>query len=282
MKIAPSKCSKKRNEYCRIHNPEPKGFTPENRRRFIMQGIVAYRAQQATNSKPACVPEAESYAKQDAEQASLENDKLTQEHAYRVADLDKHMNLKVNNKTGERTISVYRAGVPQAPSARTIEKESYLTADSHAPEGRQGRMSAVFASPTMHGVTAWVRGTSSVVSDWGVREIRVNPDEVYVYSVRAWEKASREEANRDSSKKYWATGITLTEWNEKLRSDPQLDPQEWELLIGESQFKAQPKPVAAEKVARSSYSSDNGEPNLNLLLLLTRDLKKRKQADKAS
>ena len=276
------KCSKKRNEYCRIHNPEPQGFTPENRRRIIMQGIIAYRAQQTNNSKPACAAESESYAKQDAERASVENERIAQEHAYRVADLDKHMNLKVNSKTGEKTISVYRAGVPTAPLERTVEKESYLNADSHAPEGRQGRMSAIFAAPTMHGVAAWVRGTSSVVSDWGVRELRVNPDEVYIYSVREWERASRKESTADASKKYWNTGITLTAWNEKLRTDPSLDPQEWELLIGESQFKATPKLVSADKVARSSYSSDDGEPDLNLLLLLTRDLKKRRQADKIS
>lgn len=272
MRTSSTKCGKRKNEYCRIHNPEPKGFTESNRSMFIRKALVEVRQRELNGKKPLCASETAEVNAEQQERLNAELEEVRKEHAFRVADAEKHMNLKVNAKTGEKTISVFRAGVPTPPVERGVEKNSYSNADKYAPAGRQSRMSAIFASPTMHGVTAWVRGTSHVVEDWGVRELRVNPDEVYVYSVRAWEKCSRKDSPQVESEAYWESGITLSSWMEKLKADPKLDPQEWELLLGQDNLKAV-KPVGADRVARSSYSSDNGEADSYVLSLL-KELKK--------
>lgn len=272
MRNSSTKCGKRKNEYCRIHNPEPTGFTESNRGMFIRKALMEVQQRQASGKKPLCVPEAEAVELQKQERLAVEAAKAHKEHAFRVADAEKHMNLKVNAKTGEKTISVFRAGVPTPPVERGVEKESYATADSFAPVGRQSRMDAVFASPTMHGVTAWVRGTSHVVQDWGVRELRVNPDEVYVYSVHAWERCSSRGSSQEDSAKYWESGSTLTQWMERLKTDPNLDPKEWELLLGVEDLKAV-KPVGAERAARSSDSYHNGEIDPYVFRLL-KELKK--------
>ncbi|MCL3838369.1 hypothetical protein [Aeromicrobium duanguangcaii] len=54
--------------------------------------------------------------------------------------------------------------------------------------------------------------------DIRVREITVESDDVFVYSIRAWEKAScpwseyQPETDIRHAKEFWATGMTLTEW----------------------------------------------------------------------
>lgn len=124
-------------------------------------------------------------------------------------------------------VSIFRSGVPAAPAERGCERVSYEAADARRPVGRQGRMDAVFCSPTLPGVTRWVRGNAMCKQgDVLVREIVVDADSVYVYSVRAWEGVGGfrgESAITD----YWATGMTLTDW---LATD--LDPKDWEVLIG--------------------------------------------------
>jgi hypothetical protein len=268
MRSSTTKCSKRKGEYCRLHNTEPKGFVESDRRKFIMQGVIAFKQAERENKKHKCAPEAEIYRSEIAEREAKENAAIKAKHDWRVADMEKHMNLKVHPTTGEKRVSVFRAGVPNAPEKRGVETDPYLKADAVAPAGRQTRTTGIFASPTMHGVSKWVVGVSHVVNDWKVREIRVDPDKVYVYSVHAWERCSDDWMTTDEHRKaYWDTGITLTQWQDKLRKDPELDPAEWELLLSPDDMKAV-KPVGAERVARSAHFSSNGEPDSYLMKLL--------------
>lgn len=266
-----SRCRKKKNEYCRIHNPEPKGFTESTRQEFIRKALMAHKMRTAQGKKPLCKSEAEILNQEEAKKRAAVEAEKREIHQYRVDDMEKHMKLKVDPKTGVKTVSVFRAGVPETPNERGVEKDAYLASDIHLPEGRQGRMSAIFASPTLHGVNAWVRGVSNVVKDWGVRELRVNPDKVYAYSVRAWENASSYDANAEKHAADWASGITLTQWYEKLKNDPDLEPQGWELLLSKEDVQAV-KPVGAERVARSTYPNQKGEVDKYMLNLLTKQL----------
>lgn len=126
------------------------------------------------------------------------------------------------------TVKVYRSGAPVAPLERGCEREIYLAADAVKPAGRQGRMTAIFASPTLAGVTRWVRGNALVkAGDVLVRELTVDPASVYVYSVSAWEAVGFR-----GLEAYWATGLTLEEWFAGA-----YDASEWELLLGEGDLK---------------------------------------------
>ncbi len=161
-------------------------------------------------------------------------EKEAKAHAWLMQDLQS-MKLK---ETPEGLIaSVYRCGVDAPPEKRGIEKEAYEKADSFAPEGRQGRNTAVFATPTLGTVGRWVRGNSwnKNILDVQVRELRVNADQVYVYDIHAWEKTwyTGEYTERDiaSAKNYWNTGITLREWVEKAKKGEIQDPENWEILL---------------------------------------------------
>lgn len=122
---------------------------------------------------------------------------------------------------------VYRSGPVSAPETRGVESDSYAKADAVRPAGRQGRTDGIFASPNLAGVGRWAYSNASNTRhpDPFVREIAVNPDNVYVYSVLMWEKCSWD---RIPYEQYWETGMTLTEW---LKNHDQYNASEWELLL---------------------------------------------------
>lgn len=145
---------------------------------------------------------------------------------------------------------VYRSGAPVAPLERGCERASYEAADALRPAGRQGRMDAIFASPTLAGVTRWVRANAMCnIGDVLVRELTVDPDAVYVYSIAAWEQASWAMAGREDYAAYWASGMTLTEW---LAGD--YDAAEWELLLGPADLLSV-RPVSDKRVVAAVENS---------------------------
>jgi len=269
------KCGKKKGEYCRLHNPEV-ASTLSDKDQFIRDGLREYNRRQLAQKKHPCAPEAEMFAELEKQRTLERKQEEQRAQAFLVNDMETHMNLKVNPKTGEKTVSVYRAGVVEAPAERGVEKESYLACDEHVPEGRQGRSDGIFASPTVNGVSHWVRGVSNVVKDWGVREVRVNPDEVYVYSVRAWEKfsSSWDGFAQKGADEYWNSGVTLTQWYEEMRTNPKMKPEEWELLLAQDNVQ-QSKNVKADLVARQAYYSNKGERDNYTYNLLTKQLGRR-------
>lgn len=149
---------------------------------------------------------------------------------------------------------VYRSGTVEAPAKRGVEADSYIAADGVKPAGRQGRMDGVFASPNLAGVARWVYSKSSIAfcTDPFVRELTVDPDKVYVYSIPAWEKASWN-WKPGGYEAYWATGMTLTEW---LANEENYDPTDWELLLSPEDVQAV-KPVSDKRLLKACETSFN-------------------------
>lgn len=145
---------------------------------------------------------------------------------------------------------VYRSGTVEAPITRGVEADSYTIADAVRPAGRQGRMNGIFASPNLDGVARWTRANSGIArcADPFVREITVDADNVYVYSVIAWEKASWSNGGYEA---YWESGITLTEW---LNTAEDRDPTEWELLLGDDDLQSV-RPVSDKRLLKACENS---------------------------
>lgn len=144
---------------------------------------------------------------------------------------------------------VYRSGTVEAPATRGVEADSYTSADEVKPAGRQGRTDGIFASPNLAGVARWTHANSSIVrcADPFVREITVDPDNVYVYSVLAWEKCSW---GTGSYETYWETGMTLTQW---MAASEFLDPTNWEILLGADDV-ISTRPVSDKRLLEGSKS----------------------------
>jgi hypothetical protein len=124
---------------------------------------------------------------------------------------------------------VYRSGVVKAPRTRGIEARSFLQADNVRPIGRQGRETAIFASPDLNGVATWFYRKSMMQGgDPFVREITVDSDSVYIYSVAAWNETHWNRASYDS---YWESGITLTSYQTSAKRKSG-DSNRWEILLG--------------------------------------------------
>ena len=148
------------------------------------------------------------------------------------------------------TTQVYRSGTATTPAQRGVESQSFLDADTVRPEGRQGRTTAIFASPNLRGVLRWFYANTTLVkvADPFVKEFRVNPDTVWVYSINEWEKAS----SRETYQAYWESGMTLTEWNTNA---DQYDPAEWEILLGDKDIQSV-KPVSDKRVLSHLIETD--------------------------
>lgn len=268
MSTTTTKCSKKAGEYCRLHNPINIGARDRMRMQMFFKNV-----RERWESDPAdaeakkqldeitCSEEQKLINELEAERAKVEVEKNREKHEAMLADMDKNMKKTVDYKTFTVSVSVFRSGVPSAPLKRGVENESYAYADRFTPEGRQGRMTGVFASPTMLGVTRWFRGNEGVnIPDYQVRELRVNPDTTYVYSVREWEKASsvielyshpdHVETREKAMKKYWDSGVTLTEWY-KTAEHGYMNPGDWELLLSADDIKTV-KPVSGRRLIESA------------------------------
>jgi len=166
---------------------------------------------------------------------------------------------------GTTSVSVFRSGIPSAPKQRGVENDSYNQADAQRPEGRQGRGTGVFASPTLGGVCRWVRGNEMTgVPDVDVREMRVDIDNTYVYSIEQWEIASARETDAEY-KKYWESGMTMREYMEKAKADPMAyKPTDWELLVPEEGIRSV-KPVGAKRVSERAYEERDSREVRNIL-----------------
>lgn len=121
----------------------------------------------------------------------------------------------------KKKVSIFRSGVVSPPEKRSVEEGVYADSDRYRPEGRTGRSEGVFCSPTLSGVTRWVRGNHLVNSpDYDVREVTVDPDKVFVYSVEQWEVSSlladdRVLSNKEIHEAYWNSGMTLRQWYDR-------------------------------------------------------------------
>ena len=95
---------------------------------------------------------------------------------------------KLVTKNGKTFVNVYRSGIVANPDERGVESHSYAQADQFCPPDRQGRMTGIFASPTLGGVGRWVLGNALIRSNaLQVNSLRVNIDTTYVYSIKKWD-----------------------------------------------------------------------------------------------
>lgn len=160
---------------------------------------------------------------------------------------------------GTTSVSVYRSGIPSAPAERGVEKPYYQRCDEQITDERQGRMNGVFCSPTLGGVSRWVRGNDLTgKADIDVREIRVDIDSTYIYLVHDWERASAIDTP-EMYKKYWNNGVTMREYMEAAKREPQkYDPREFELLVPEHTI-ISVKPVSMKRAFSNAYDFENNE-----------------------
>lgn len=277
MSTVETKCSKKAGEYCRLHNPSSGNVVERMRMQMFFKNTREDWEADPGNAELkkklddiTCSEEQRLINEQEAERARVEAEKNREKHDSMLKDMDKNMKQSIDYKTFTVSVSIFRSGPPAAPLKRGVENESYVYADKFAPEGRQGRMSGVFASPTMMGVTRWFRGNEGVNSpDYQVRELRVDPDTTYVYSVHEWERASAAmdmysgsnpesvQRRETAMKKYWRSGVTLTEWYKRAGSS-YMDPGEWELLLSADDIKTV-KPVSGKRLIESATAVGWGD-----------------------
>lgn len=271
-----TKCSKKAGEPCRVHNPITLRGKEYFKREMFVKKALAEREKNVFKrmlpNRLVCNSEEELIAAEKAEKELKKQQELAKKQLFIVENMRKNLNEKVDYSTFKRTVSIFRSGVPYAPNQRGVESESYVYADAMKPANRQGRVTGVFASPTSFGVTRWFTGNDLVnLPDVKVRELRVDPDETYVYSIDAWERASsalsmyssdtpenlvkREEAISN----YWNSGITLTDWMNKAERE-HVDPRNWEVLLSSDDIKTV-KPFGSKRLMDSIPSESEYEYN---------------------
>lgn len=238
----PVKCYKKDPSTCRIHGKTVKAQ---------QQMVEAYLRRKRR------------------EEAEL---KKARELGFKIEnDLNNNLKLKTH-PDGSTTCSVYRSGVVEPPKERGVEKNVYAESDQYAPTGRQTRTTAVFASPTIGGVNRWVKGNAlgKNSNDISVKELTVNIDTTYVYSIPVWEQVSTRADFTDNKEKlysqYWETGITMREWLTKVKENPvQYSPAEWELLLPMEEI-VNVKPVSAKRVVAYNYNGEYDKTEIYKLL----------------
>lgn len=130
------------------------------------------------------------------------------------------------------TTRVFRNG-SLTPAQYTGEAlEDAEKADALRPEGHAPRHGSLFASPSLAGVGRWTDANHScfgsrVDFDLTTREITVDPEGLFVYSVKAWEDHSW--GDKEASV-YWDSAIPLKDWD-RIAAERNLDPSEWEVLL---------------------------------------------------
>lgn len=145
---------------------------------------------------------------------------------------------KGEGRTKPKLMKVYRVGSMTPPEKHGFDgmDERIAKIDSFAPEGRQGRAGAIFASPDLASHSRWIKGVSFAgVDATQNHEITVDPEKVYVYSVEAYERASsdlfvRPEEVDKRIKGFWESGRTLSEHTEWAKANNPA-PGTYELLL---------------------------------------------------
>lgn len=139
--------------------------------------------------------------------------------------------------------TIYRTGQMSIPVHRDYVLEHWAEFDSRRPEGHLSRSEVLYASPDLQGGHCWLYD-GIVLSNRGhckrttFNEITVESDNVRVYCVSDYNmvgdfygKPSREQIKGINN--YWNSGMTLTEWNQKIGEDYY---GQWEVLLTQSEI----------------------------------------------
>jgi hypothetical protein len=129
-----------------------------------------------------------------------------------------------------KKVKVFRNG-GLLPAAYEGEILSWAEkADAVKPDDRAGRIGSLYGSPSLKGVSRWVRGNLSLggpKSDVETYEITLDANSVYVYPIEAWEEFSW---RRGSPEAYWDSGVLLKDY---LQESDNYDDSQWEILFKE-------------------------------------------------
>jgi len=131
--------------------------------------------------------------------------------------------------------TIYRVGSMKPAEDVTPDLQEFLERfDSYCPAGRTPRTKALFASPNLEQHSRWVIGVSLLhFGDYTKSHaITVNPDTTYIYPISAYEDASARETE-SYIKRYWAAGMTLTQYLEEHEGINTPSTGEWEILFTE-------------------------------------------------
>lgn len=159
---------------------------------------------------------------------------------------------------------VYRVGSLE-PKERHFDELQGLLKDfeSTTPEGRPGRANGLFASPDLQSHGRWVLGNRYNHGDQTSHELSVDPEQVYVYPIELYEKASflqgngKKEEFLQAAKAYWDAGITLAEWK-KWAATAKPNPGTWEVILPQSAA-VNPRPVSNKRIIENSTERWHGE-----------------------
>ncbi len=165
-----------------------------------------------------------------------------------------------------KPVKIFRVGELEPQDRPSFEELARVLEfmDGEAPEGRTGRMGALFASPDMASHGRWVRGSEPATS----YELTVDPDSVYIYPIKIYEDASlsfvsgRLDRAREEAQEYWESGMTLTEWRE-WSSTLELERGSWEILLPASAIQAA-RPMSNRRIIENVNEEDADEINWKL------------------
>jgi hypothetical protein len=153
------------------------------------------------------------------------------------SDIDVAISRKAGYSLYMETIKVYRNGSLSLGEHSAEVQQAWTPYDSVRPSGRAGRLNSLYASPSIAGVTRWVRGNHMILghvtdADLTTHEITVNnAEEIYVYSIKSYDRSFKSSGVKpEGAIAYWESGIRLSEWEEKA-AELGLDATEWEVLL---------------------------------------------------
>lgn len=135
-----------------------------------------------------------------------------------------------------KAIRVYRCGALTPAEYKGEVAEYSAQADAARPAGRAGRQGSLYGSASLAGVGRWTDANhrGNVHEDVTTYEISIDPTDIFVYSVEAWEEFSW---HGKPVSEYWNSGIPLADF-ERIATERGLDHSQWEILFPADSIKS--------------------------------------------
>lgn len=139
-------------------------------------------------------------------------------------------------------VKVYRVGKLEIGKHNEELTEFWGLMDAAKPASHPtGRSNAIYVSPNTHGLLRWFRGNVFSTKVMEIHEVIIDSDDVYCYDVDAYENVPsydfyaphRSVRFKERTKKFWDSGVTLTEW---LATHEAKDGADAEILLDPSKI----------------------------------------------
>lgn len=139
------------------------------------------------------------------------------------------------------TLKVYRNGSVSVGKHSASIHDIWGSYDAVKPAERSGRLTSVYASPSLSGMTSWAYGNHMAFCatpdvDLDSYEITVKDIEnIYIYNLSIYDETLNTVVNKETgsealARAYWDSGIPLSQW-QAFSDAHQPDPNQWEVLI---------------------------------------------------